>query len=258
MKKVSLIIPTYLASNQRYLDVCLKSIANLDYPKELLETVIVASNGFQPTIPDGLIRPTIIKTYERLHYAAAINLGVRSASKDADFYFLISDDVILTRDCLKIMVANAGESQYIMGATSNCDLGTKHALFMGYSRPDGIVRLDSHQYRYENLEEHLPGLYNATSFYMEGMIRFDYLCFYAVLIPRSVWQKVGTLDETFKSGQEDVDYCKRALKLDVPCAMSLSAVIWHFGGVTADQVLTDEVRKTNKEYFKAKWKEAAP
>ncbi len=252
---ISIVIPTYLPSNQRYLDLCLRSIDNLDFPKDQLEVIVVSSNGFRPVVPDYVIKHYV---EERLHFASAVNLGIKNCSPESTHYFLVSDDVILTRDCLKEMLHNTQGRDYIMQATSNCDLGCKYSLVMGLKEDDGIIGVDSPKYHYEHLEPYFDRLMNATSFYPRGLIRYEYLCFYAVLIPKGVVEKIGLLDETFKSGQEDVDYCKRAYAADIPCGVVLSAVIWHFSGVTADLVMTKALRDENKDYFKDKWNEEAP
>lgn len=253
--KVSIIIPTYLASNQKYLDVCLDSIANLDYPKESLDVVLVASNGFEPTIPAACFSLSLkrICTPERLHYASAINRGVEAADADSSYYFLVSDDVILTKDSLREFVDSAGGANAVLGPISNCDNGTMHSLTMGFTKGAVFNQVASRQYRYADWEPFFGDLMNAKSLYPKGLIKYPWLCFYAVLIPRKVWHDVGGLDENFKSGQEDLDFCLRAERLGYPCLVALSSLIWHFSGVTADQVLTNEVRASNEKYYKEKW-----
>lgn len=241
--RVSLIIPTYLSSNQRYLDLCLESIANLDYPKDRIETIIVSSGGFKPT-PNNTVR--FILRDERLHYAEAINLGVANAGEDTDYYFLLSDDIILTKDSLSNLIRTEWKQGVILGPISNCDNFRKYSLQF----PLGLNKM---QYRYESLIEIKTALMNATSLYPPGIWFQDVLCFYAVLIPKSIWETIGSLDETFKSGQEDVDYCLRAKDKKIAVAVDSSALIWHFSGVTADQTMNAEIRQTNLDEFEKKW-----
>ncbi len=255
--KVSIIIPTYLESNQKYLDVCLKAIENLDYPKDLLDVVLVSSNGFRPSVPSDLqVKCIFVK--ERLHYASAINKGVKSADNDSDFYLLLSDDVILTKDSLKELIESAGNYNAVFGATSNCDNGSLHSLTMGFSKDEVFHQVVSRQYRYDDWAQVFSDLMNAKSLYPKGLIKYDWLCFYAVLIPKKVWTDLSGLDENFKSGKEDLDFCLRARALGYPSLMALSSLIWHFSGVTADQVLTDDVRIENEKYYSEKWSSAHP
>jgi GT2 family glycosyltransferase len=94
---------------------------------------------------------------------------------------------------------------------------------------------------------------NAQSIYPEGFIIQEFICFYATLIPRTVWNKVGPLDHKFQTGQDDLDYCLRAQNLKIPSMIAIDSLIWHFGGATADLSLTPQIRQENVDYYTKKW-----
>jgi len=60
---------------------------------------------------------------------------------------------------------------------------------------------------------------------------------------RELINKVGLLDEEFKTGSEDLDYCKRANKLGYKAAVAESSFVFHFGGIS---------RKSHEDEDKAK------
>ncbi len=247
LPKVGLCIATYLESNQKYLDECLKSIKNLNFPKELLDVVVVGSGDYIPNTHGY----RSIHRNQQTHYPEACNIGVSSFSADCEYYLLLNDDTILTKNSL-IKLLSSASPDAIYQPISNCDNGWRYQLKM----PLG---LNKRFYRYEQILEHktdthdpFQKMMDADSLYPQGMIIVDWVPFYATLIPKRIWNFVGPLDPRFKTGQDDIDYGRRAKAKGVPCAINLSSLIWHFGGVTADQVLTDDIRKENIDYFEMK------
>lgn len=250
---ISLIVPTYLPENQKYLDLLFESIDNLDYPKDQLELIVVSSGGFEPKIKTSLNHKLGLSK-ERKHYAQAINIGVKMASPDSKFYFHLSDDVILTKNCLTEMLPNAEMNTALIAATSNCDNSRKYQLLMGLMQDDGsFLQFDRNVYEYQDLVGHKKKLMNAESIYPPGLLFENFVCFYAVLIPAKVWKVVGELDENFENGQEDLDYCLRLRAEKIPIATCLRALIWHFSGVTAKTTVDVPMRIKNIEYFQNKY-----
>lgn len=249
--KVSIILVTYLAVNDKYLRVCLDAIDNLNYPKESLDVVLTSSGEHKPeNLPEWVTHNHLP---ERHHFPEAVNSGVACAAKDSKYYMILNDDTIMTKNSLRNLVEVAGDNSIILGPISNCDNQFKYNLFFGYHTKNGVKEMPRRFYRYDDLKDHFDDLMNAQSAYNRGIISQDYLCFYATLIPKKVWERVGEMDPKFKTGQDDLDYSQRAKDLGVPCAVVLDSLIWHFGGATADLALTDEIRKTNIEYFVQKW-----
>jgi len=228
-KSVSIIIPTLSAKTKPYLDLCMQSINNLDYPKESIEIVISSPKGYCPQYPEAI-------TYEHdgpRDFAEAVNLGVKRACPTTSFIFIASDDIIFTKDSLKNMVDN----------------------YWRYELPfyAGMTRIPMRFFRRTDIAGLEPEMMNAKSFFGPALLFFESNCFYATMISRSTWNTVGELDARFKTGYEDTDYCKRAAEKGIRCATALNALIWHFGGATSSDYVTDEMRISNVNLFKEKW-----
>lgn len=247
---ISIILPTYLPENQRYLDLAIESINNLDFPKDQLELVVVASNGFVPIVETTLALNCRLFN-EKKTYSEAINLGIEMAR--GEFYFLISDDVILTKDCLSHLYQIAKDNNAITQAISNCDNTRKYQLMMGFSNQTGFTAVVDTAYYYDHWAPIKNQLMNTKSVYPLGVLFSSWVCFYAVLIPKKVWVDVGSLDEGFRNGQEDVDFCIRARLKGITIVTALNSLIWHFSGKTADSIMTKEMRNKNLDYFEEKW-----
>ncbi len=237
--KVSIIITSYCPESKPYLDLCIRSIKNLSY--ENFETILVTRPGYAPEF-NGVL--TVFPDKQEFWNSTGLNHGVKCARTDSEYYFLINDDVILTRDCLQPLVATLQERAIGQVMPIGNDMQGK------YFFPQLACKL--------NLEmalasEHL--LKNARSNFEPGMILAETLCLYAQLISKRVWEDVGPFDENL-TGQDDIDYSLRVRQKGYINAIELSSLVWHFGGVSAALTLTDEKRKDAMERFNKKWSDA--
>lgn len=249
---ISIIVVTYLKENQKYLDLALDSIKNLNYPRDRFEVILLSSGDHEPKFDDGLVN-IHCHSKDRKHYPESINRGVELANNEAYHYFILNDDVILTKDSLKELVETIGPMECIAQPISNCDNNMKYQLQLYVS----TVLLGKRFYRYEdNPKIWWDQVKNAQSVYPRGILIPQWVAFYATLIPKKVWDKVGPLDPKFKTGQDDIDYCKRAAQLKIPSVVCLSSFVFHFGGVTADEALDWDTRLYNINYYKEKWGES--
>lgn len=248
LPKVSVLIVTYLEQNQRYLDLCLRSVKNLNYPKELLDVLVLSSGEYEP----DTMRFRAIHSSSRLHFPEGVNYGVNHL-ESSKHILILNDDVILHRDSLRNMVESIGDDEIIMGPVSNCDQGWRYHFPLGYVDHNGFNQLEKRFYRYDDLAPVANQLMNDSFIRPPGLLVQSFICFYAVLIPRKVWSKVGGLDPLFKTGCDDLDYCLRCKQMGISSVVQESAMIWHFGGTTADVALTPEIRNYNDEYFTRKW-----
>lgn len=248
LPRVSICITTWLEKNSHYLDAAIESIYRLDYPRELLDIVLVGKKSYKPIYP-GV--QTVAPDSDKFGNAEGVNFGVKHCHPDSEYLLLLNDDVILTKNCLSNMI-NASQGQSIVNATSPCDNRSAYFLQFGFVHQEQALRIDGSSFRYDDLKPYLSSLMSAQSLYPAGVILQDTLCMFATLVPRQVWNKLGPLDEAFKTGPDDIDYSIRARKHRVPLLIALDALIWHFGGVTSSETLTDAKRVENVEAFRLK------
>lgn len=255
--KVSVILATYSnkGENQRYLDLCLNSLQRQSYQN--IEVILISSGDYVPTTPDWVK----LKHYpqaQRHHFPAAINLGVTKADPNTTHYLLLNDDTIVTRNTIQNLVARIGDSELVLQPISNCDNFVKYNLLLGWEKHGEFIQSTQRFYRYDELAHSAEWLEKAGSLYPPGLITQDWVAFYCTLIPKKVWDKVGTLDGNLRTGCDDADYCYRAKKMGIYSAVELSSLVWHFGGTSADLHLTPEDRKFNYDYFLNKWGRPQP
>jgi GT2 family glycosyltransferase len=256
---VGLVIATYLEQNQRYLDECLKSIKNLSYPKDKIQVMVKSSGDYEPTVDLDIPYLHVLHHGRQVHYPESINLGIEELKKRFgdvfDYYLLLNDDTVLTKDSLANLVIGAmGNHMAIYQPVSNCDNHWRYLLPF----KAGEKHIMNRFYRYDDLANDFENMRNASSPVASGYMFAEWVALYATLISKKVWDIVGPLDPKFKTGQDDVDYCKRAKMHGIPCVINLSSLIWHFGGVTADVALTPEIRNENLAYFKSKYNGEMP
>ncbi len=251
MNKVSIIVTTWLEKNKHYLDLVIQSIKRLDYDQSLLDITVVGKKSYKP-VYQGV--NTVAPDSDDFGNAEGLNFGVLHASADSDYYLLLNDDVILTKSSLLNMV-EASRGNCIVNPISPCDNGLQYALHFGFWKDGNTYSVQSQFTRYDDLKEYIPELMAAQSGYPTGQIKMDHLCMFATLIPKKAWQTIGPLEEKFKTGPDDIDYSKRAKACNIPMVITLDAVVWHFGGVTSSETLTNQKRIDNALAYKAKWGE---
>lgn len=243
---VSIIIPTCRNENQAILDLCLESISR---QRDIeAETIIISSCPNKPEIKAAEYAGTYLYHFEqRLRFPDAINAGVEKSV--GDYLFLLNDDVILSRDCIAGLVEFIGDHTAMVNPLSNCDNGWMYQADFEIQDPRTGKYLENK--RYYKLPE-IAGFEDEIMHYPKGMklgIQVPYLCFYATLIPRKVWNLVGKLDERYKAGFEDQDYCMRARQHNTHTFVTMRSFAFHFGGSTSSQInLSEETAKSMALY----------
>lgn len=240
---VSIVVTSFLPESKRYLDLCIKSIENLDYPKDRYEVIIVSPPGYEPLYEGTRVVHPVKENYYNAH---ALNYGASVSALDTSYYFFLNDDVILTRFCLSNLV----EASRAIG-----DRG----LFMPIGNDQQAkymlpVYIQPGPYRYDDIKDHATALMNATSPFYHGMFFYETLCLYAELVPKAVFEAVGAFDDS-RQGQDDIDYCLRVRRQGFVNAIVLNSLCYHAGGVTADITMTDGSRAASLKSFEEKWGE---
>jgi GT2 family glycosyltransferase len=216
---LTIIVPYHLEENKKYLDECLASIFSQDLNGFVeVKVVLVADTPSKPETK----YPAIIVRDESLNtFAKKINYAIKEYP--AKYYLIASDDVVLSKGSIMAMV----RASWILPSIVNCDSNCEDI---------NIVRI--------------PGLGSNSDSLIIRAIR---LKFYSTLIPHAVVEKVGLLDEKYKNGWEDTDYCIRCRLNGITPIITMSGFIYHHGGKTVDK----EPKSTDNEaYYLEKWKDS--
>ncbi|MES1988403.1 MAG: glycosyltransferase [Pseudomonadota bacterium] len=244
-------IQTWDPKNISYLDTCIKSIKNLDYPKEQLQVIVTCPLHHRVNYED-VLSVTPAKEYDSSVEGA--NFGSQYVDKDAKYIWFLNDDTVVTKSSLKNMIEVAEQTGQIIHPISPCDNQSSYLLHFQIQAKDGTAKpIQKRFHRFHELESDLDNMMNSQSVYPPGLIPQPYLCMFATLVPKAIWDDVGEFDQTFETGQDDIDYSLRAKQKGYQMFVALNALVWHFGGATADTSTNLEKRKKNIAYFLKKW-----
>jgi GT2 family glycosyltransferase len=246
--KCDIIIPTW--NNLEYLKLCIDSIRKgTDHP----HNIIVVTSGTDGTADWLRAQPDVIHhiSDRRLHFAEANNVGLSMAKER--YVMLLNDDTIVGKGWLSALMHEAMKPGVgAVGPLSNCDRGWLHEEALVVAGKELVPGMNR-----EDVARIIP---HIQDFHHEKTVRDrKWIAFYATLLPRAAVDKVGLLDEGFKSGDEDLDYCKRLGDAGYRIVQTFDSWIFHFGGKTrknsqrADQVLHDREDRDNHDYFTKKW-----
>ena len=257
LPRVTIVVTTYLSKTYPYLRLCMDSIKNLNYPASELDVVLCCQqlDYREYTAEFGKDGVRVVTPPEmQYNNGRGINFGVSCAAEGSKYYFILNDDVILSKNSLLNLVQGIGDNQLIASPIAPCDQGRQFNLVMGLAHEGKFLPLQKPFYRMADVEGITDALMNGDSVYPPGFIYTDFLCFFAVFIPKTVWDKVGKLEEGFhKCGPDDLDYSLRGQQQGIRCAFVLDSFVFHFGGAGSGSNLKDKDRAYNAKVFKAKW-----
>lgn len=224
--KVSIIVTSYCPESIHLLEQCVRSIANLSYKN--YETIIVTRDFYMPEFQNCR---TIAPPEKEFWNGRGINYGVEHSS--GEYLFIINDDVILTRDCVQNLLAWSVHNMNVMPASNDMQ-GRYYCAHYARDLSDKNVELES-----------------ISPIAAQTLIFADTLCLYAHMVKRTLWDKVGPMDDD--SGLIDIDWCLRVRQAGFINAIELSSLVWHLGGQSVVHTLDGPKRLRQKEQFKAKW-----
>ena len=213
--KISIIIPNY--NGLEFLEKCFLSISKQNYREKL--DIIVVDNGSD----DGSIEYIkekhpeyyLIQNKKNLGFAAAVNQGIKSS--DADYIFLLNNDVVLDDNCIMNLLECMKKDENIFAVASKMiqyhdrskidDAGDEYTLF-GWTSKVGDGK--------------------SSDLYNNGREIFS-TCAGAGLYRRNIFNLIGYFDENFFAYMEDVDIGYRARIYGYISVYCPKAVVYHVG-----------------------------
>jgi GT2 family glycosyltransferase len=226
--KVSIIVLTW---NQRDLTLdCLESLADLDYPANRLEILVVDNGSVDGTVQ--AIRSSfpdvcVLENGENLGYAKGNNVGIRQAlAQGVGYVCILNNDVTVAPDFLIPLLAalegfdGAGVATPLLADMANTD--RVWALGAAVDRRTGTVT-------------RLHAGTQVHDWKVDGSIEVDVASGAAMLARRQVFEDVGLLDEAFCLYYEETDWCLRVRRAGYRILAVPSSVVWHKVSATLGQ-----------------------
>ncbi len=211
---VTILIPNF--NGEGLLEECIASALAQSLPASAVLVVDDASTDRSPQLAIKL-GARVLALPENRGFAHAVNFGVQESS--TEWVAVINSDVVLAKDWLALLLdaADLSDASYACGPITRHDqTGILDGAYDLLSRGACPWRAGS-GFRIEELR--LPGDFWLPSFT-------------ALLIRRDVFLQTGSLDETFGSYLEDVDFALRLRKAGYTGVFVPSALASHRGSAT--------------------------
>jgi GT2 family glycosyltransferase len=197
---------------------CLSSLQRLNYPNC---RVIVVDNGSTDDsasrIREQFPMIELIETGRNLGFAAGCNVGIaRSLAEAADYVWLLNNDTTVEPDALQRLIDKAMSGSRI-GAVGSA-IYTAHSPEQLDAWGGGCVNF------------WLGGSRHFVRPVCDEKIRF--ITGASLLLPRTVIQTLGALDEGFFMYWEDAAYCFHLRAKGFRLAVAGESKVWHKGSAS--------------------------
>jgi GT2 family glycosyltransferase/glycosyltransferase involved in cell wall biosynthesis len=181
---------------------------------------------------------SLIVNRERLSFSR--NNNQAAAKVKGEFLCLLNNDTVVSPGWLEGMLAVA-RAETKLGVVGNKHLfpdnGLLHHCGLGFD--ESFLPLHLHPHTDPNL---------PAANYQRELQAVSFAC---VLIPATVYQQLGGLEESFHTSYEDIDFCLRARAAGLKVIYTPASVIVHHGQSTPGRKLNDA---KNKEVFLERWR----
>lgn len=243
--KISIIMLTY--NNLELNKACIKSILDYTaYPN--YELIIVDNQSSDGTVEylreiesrkDSRIR--IIFNTENSGFAGGNNKGIKEA--DGEYIMLLNNDTVVTRGWLTNMVKHLKQDSRLAmcGAVTN-SIGNEAQICAEYTNTD---ELQEFSLRYT--QAHMGEEYKNV----------DRIALFCTLIPKTVFDRCGLLDEGYKVGMfEDDDFAQAVMSQGYEFVIAEDVFVHHVNNASfkkLDEEKYNEIFESNKKLFEEKW-----
>ena len=211
-RSVSIIIPVYNA--EKTIERCLKSVFELNYPKDRLEIMVIDDGSVDRTLKiiKSLFDEVKIVRKKRGGAASAQNVGIKNSS--GEIILNIDSDAYITKEFLSTAIKEFDDPQV--------------GIVGGFLKPAPTKSFWAKMSGYESEER---AFRKASSKYVHHMTTT------CTAYRKRMFKEIGYFDEFFTQGGYDTEFSKRAIKAR-----------WKI--VLVDAICYHEWRSSFKSYFK--------
>ncbi|MBT4209851.1 MAG: glycosyltransferase family 2 protein [Candidatus Komeilibacteria bacterium] len=231
---ISIVIVNWKAKD--FLKKCLKSI--FDYQNDYQVEVFVVDNDSQDgsveMLKEKFPQVILMPLAKNIGFGAANNLAIDKAQ--AEYIFLLNPDTELTKDFLDhafvYMQSNPG-----VGIIAPKILNSDGSQQLSIRRNPNLLSQILVLFKLINIlpNNRILSNYLFKNFDYTKEQSVDQIMGAAMLIHKSVFEKIGIFDEKFFIWFEEVDLCKRARQANISIRYFPGAEIVHHGGESFSQ-----------------------
>lgn len=188
---------------------------------------------------------SLVRNKKNLGYSGGNNIGITYFlnNKDIDYLCLLNSDVIVTDYWLDRLIKTGSK---FIGPVTNA-VGNEQTINPGFTAIRNISA-------YGEINAFAQKWYSIRK---NWVVDTDDLHFFTVLIHRTVFEKIGFLDEQFYPGSfEDVDFCLRAKKNNIILKIHRGVFVYHYGSASFEKLNINnrlEISNQNLKKLEDKW-----
>lgn len=198
---------------------CVDSLQNLVYPN--IEIVVIdnaSTDGSVEALETKFPALTIIRNSRNLGYAGGNNVGIGHAlDHGAEYVLVLNNDTIVDKDLVGGLVAAMQREPHA---------GVAAPKIYDFQEPTKIWFAGA-SIDWETGESPHTGLGERDSGQFNRVIEVDRVTGCAMMVGRTVFERVGLLDPDYFLYYEDTDLCVRAAKAGFKSYCVQTAKVWH-------------------------------
>ena len=245
MANITIVIVNY--NGIRFQEECVKSLYDMKYKDfDILIVDSGSTDGSMKVIEERYPNIKIIKCHENIGVAKGNNIGIRYSIKNGSKYTLLSNNDIVV------------DSHIITELLKYADEDTITVPKIYYYEPSDVLWYAGGEMNWKRgVSIHYGDMKKDVGDYDEvRSCSYSPTCF--MLIPNSVFENVGLVDENYFMYCDDTDLCVRVLEKGYTIKYVPTAFMWHkvsssSGGVRSKTGIYYAIR--NQLYFNKKYRE---
>lgn len=245
MSKVGIVIVNY--NGAKFQNDCLRTILEMDYKD--IEIILVDNNSKDNSVELAVEQfgkyITLLRQDDNYGIAKGNNIGIQYCmDNNIEYTLLLNNDVELDKRLLTTLMEQVNENTVVVPKIYYYE--PSNMLWFAGGSMSWNKRMAEH---YGNHE------YEANQYNERKEITYAPTC--CMLMPTSLFKKIGLIDETVFMYWDDTDLCARMIEAGYKIVYEPNAIMWHKVSSSAggeDSRLQIYYITRNKLYFIKKYK----
>jgi len=200
---------------------CLRSLTRCTYDNVLIIVVDNASadaDALAYAVRNEFPKIHFLPRTENTGFSGGNNAGIRYALEHgSDYVVLLNNDTTVDPDFITRMIAAAHSDEHI---------GIVGAKIYFYTEPDRIW-FNGADFSWRDGGKHFQYGEQDAAPHEQTVIPTPFVTGCAMLITKTVIEKIGLLEKAFFMYYEDIDYCLRAQRAGFALRIAQGAHVWH-------------------------------